>query len=566
MTPEDILARHARAAQRRRPLEAQWQDCFDHALPAPNAAPLFDATAADAAEQLAASLLAELVPPWSRWFGLAPARAMAEGPAAQQVARTLDQAAETLQGHLDRSNFALEVHQAFLELVVTGTAVLLVEEAPAGGASALHFTAVPLREAVLEEGRSGRLDTCFRSLRLTPAEIRARWPAAPWTPPRQDAAAAPPKLRIVEAAWPDPRAGHCFAVVLEDENGTAQLLAEGRFSENPFIAFRWLKVPGELYGRGPVAKALPDRRGRMPPTRCCSCRRRRRSAPRPAPCSTRRRRPAGWPAPSAPRRRSSGPPTPSTEATRTRSEPGMPEDLLDAAMQTASKPPRPAEVPEKFWDEAQGALRVDALLKSYLELERRLSQRLSPPSDDAPEEERQRWRRMLGIPDSPDGYQVAPPHELVTPDAALNSRLHQAGFTPRQVQLVYDLAAERLLPLIAEAAADFEAGRQVEKLRAHFGGEERFRRIAAQISAWGRAHLPEAVFTALASTAEGVVALHRMMEGKEPTMARDAEAEAGPDEAELRRMMRDPRYWRTREPEFVRRVTDGFRRLVGEQP
>ncbi len=29
-------------------------------------------------------------------------------------------------------------------------------------------------------------------------------------------------------------------------------------------------------------------------------------------------------------------------------------------------------------------------------------------------------------------------------------------------------------------------------------------------------------------------------------------------------MMRDPRYWRTREPDFVRRVTEGFRRLVGE--
>jgi hypothetical protein len=27
-------------------------------------------------------------------------------------------------------------------------------------------------------------------------------------------------------------------------------------------------------------------------------------------------------------------------------------------------------------------------------------------------------------------------------------------------------------------------------------------------------------------------------------------------------MMRDPRYWRTREPEFVKRVTDGFRRMV----
>jgi len=29
--------------------------------------------------------------------------------------------------------------------------------------------------------------------------------------------------------------------------------------------------------------------------------------------------------------------------------------------------------------------------------------------------------------------------------------------------------------------------------------------------------------------------------------------------------MRDPRYWRTREPEFVRRVTEGFRRIVGER-
>lgn len=243
----------------------------------------------------------------------------------------------------------------------------------------------------------------------------------------------------------------------------------------------------------------------------------------------------------------------------------MSDNLLDAATENPrNSATRPPEVPEKFWDEAKGALRVDALLKSYIELERRLSQRFAPPGDDAPEEDRMRWRRALGIPDSADEYQVTPPNELLTPDSTVNQRLHEAGFNPRQVQLVYDLAAERLLPLIAEAAAEFEAGRQVEKLRAHFGGEDRFRRIATQINAWGRAHLPEAVFTALSSTADGVVALHRMMEGKEPSLSRDAQAEAGPDEAELRKMMRDPRYWRTREPDFVKRVTDGFRRLVGE--
>ncbi|NKE46412.1 phage tail protein [Roseomonas frigidaquae] len=258
MTPEQILARHARAAARRRPLEGRWQDCYDYALPAANAAPLFDATAADAAEQLAASLLAELAPPWSRWFGLAPTRRVAEGPDAQAAARVLEDAAETLQGHLDRSNFALELHQAFLELVVTGTAVLLVEEAPPGETSALRFTAVPLRETVLEEGPSGRLDTVFRAIRLTPAEIRARWPQAQLVLPRQDGNDEAPQLRVVEAVWPDARAGHRFAVVLDGGEAAPELLAEGRFSENPFIAFRWLKVPGETYGRGPVAKALPD--------------------------------------------------------------------------------------------------------------------------------------------------------------------------------------------------------------------------------------------------------------------------------------------------------------------
>lgn len=238
--------------------------------------------------------------------------------------------------------------------------------------------------------------------------------------------------------------------------------------------------------------------------------------------------------------------------------PQMPDNLL----QTTPDTTRPADVPEKFWDGENGALRVDALLKSYLELERRLSQRLAPPGDAADEEQRRRWREMMDIPDSPDGYRVEAKHELCGADPEINAKLHEAGFSCAQVQLVYDLAAERLLPLIAEAAQQFEADRQAEKLRAHFGGEERFRRMAGQLAAWGRANLPPAVFEALATTSEGVLALERMMQGNEPSLERDAAPPAAPDEGELRRMMRDPRYWRQREPEFVKRVTEGFRKLV----
>lgn len=236
----------------------------------------------------------------------------------------------------------------------------------------------------------------------------------------------------------------------------------------------------------------------------------------------------------------------------------MSDNLLD----TAGARPRPADIPEKFWDPAAGEVRVEALLKSYRELERRMSGRMSPPAADAAPEDRLRWREMLGIPATPEEYEVTPRHELVGPDPEVNRALHAAGFNPSQVQLVYDLAAERLLPLIAEAAQQFEADRQMDVLRAHFGGEERFRRMAVQIKAWGAANLPAAVVEALSTTAEGVLALERMMGGEEPRLQRDAVA-AAPDEGELRRMMRDPRYWRAREPEFVKRVSEGFRKLVG---
>jgi hypothetical protein len=261
MTPQQILARHDAAIGRRRPHESNWRDAYAHVLPAPHeAANLYDATAADAAEQLAASLLAELTPPWSRWFGLAPA----QGAADPAEALALEETAQTLQAHLDRSNFAVEMHQAFLDLVITGTGIMLVEEAPPGEATALRFTAVPVRNAVLEEGPAGRLDTVFREARLSTGEMLRRFPFAEIPPGLQREAAAevdeaePVRHRLVEAVWPDGQ-GHRYAAVFDAPGLKAPLfVAQGRFADAPFIAFRWLKAPGEVYGRGPVIKALPD--------------------------------------------------------------------------------------------------------------------------------------------------------------------------------------------------------------------------------------------------------------------------------------------------------------------
>src|SRR3546814_13099960 len=60
-----------------------------------------------------------------------------------------------------------------------------------------------------------------------------------------------------------PGGGWDYAALLDEgiaagSDGNDGLLAQGRFDHTPFIAFRWLKAPGETYGRSPVMKALPD--------------------------------------------------------------------------------------------------------------------------------------------------------------------------------------------------------------------------------------------------------------------------------------------------------------------
>ncbi len=225
---------------------------------------------------------------------------------------------------------------------------------------------------------------------------------------------------------------------------------------------------------------------------------------------------------------------------------------------TSPVPGAPPAVPEKFRDPETGAVRVEALLKSYLELERKLSAPASPPGGG----EGAGLLRAPGVPDGPEGYCIACDHGLFEPDPAVNGRLHGAGFTPEQAQLVYDLAAERLVPLIQELAAEFQAEREVERLSAQFGGAERWREVSRQLHAWAVKNLPPAAVEGLSTTYEGVMALHRMMTGGEPAaLSMPAGAPSAGGEAELQALMRDPRYWRDRDPTVVSRVTDGFQRL-----
>ncbi len=290
---EALFKRYAQAKKRRDQWQTHWQQCYDYALPqreeALNATTninqttgqnigsgqkkqdhLFDATAQDAVEQLASSLMAALTPPWGRWFELSAGHGVEARLSPEQwqhLSLALETANQALDHHIKQSNLQVELHQSYLDLVTIGTASLLLEEAPLGAPSAFSFKNLPIGELTLDGANNGVLDYSFRLHRLELSEFLERFNhhVDGQIDGLDDPAARP---LVLEVVYPKKSAtgfqdGFDHAVLyagvdMEPQMDQAILLSHQHYRHSPFINFRWMKVPGEAYGRSPVMKALPD--------------------------------------------------------------------------------------------------------------------------------------------------------------------------------------------------------------------------------------------------------------------------------------------------------------------
>jgi hypothetical protein len=274
LSPEAVRKGFERARERRQPWEPLWRECYSFALPqrgiglgaefAParrQSDSLFDGTAADAVEQLGASLLAELTPAWSQWFGFRPGHDV-DPDGRTALAGYLDDIADRVRGHFERSTFAVEIHQCFLDLVTVGTATLQFQEAPLGEPSAFRFCAVPAAEMYIDGDQNGQIRSHYRANSLNLASIRGKYPDARLPEWLVEDGEANPERRheIVEAVLQQASGFAYSAILLHPARDGAKdcLLAEGQFEQSPFLTFRWVKGAGELYGRSPVMTALPD--------------------------------------------------------------------------------------------------------------------------------------------------------------------------------------------------------------------------------------------------------------------------------------------------------------------
>ena len=214
------------------------------------------------------------------------------------------------------------------------------------------------------------------------------------------------------------------------------------------------------------------------------------------------------------------------------------------------------KIPEKFLDD-KGELNTSALLKSYCELEKKMSNMVSIPNDESDESVKQKFNHAIGVPDNIDDY----PTNSLFDDESVREKFHEIGLTSTQVEKIYNIAEEFLQPTLKNLFQLQNQTNAINELKNFFGSTEKMNDALREINAFGERFLPHDAFDELCSTPQGIQGIYKMMQSMEPEVLTDKNATENLTDDMLRNMMRDPKYWRDHDEEYVRKIENGFKKL-----
>ena len=217
------------------------------------------------------------------------------------------------------------------------------------------------------------------------------------------------------------------------------------------------------------------------------------------------------------------------------------------------------QIPEKFLDD-KGELNTSALIKSYCELEKKMSGMVPLPKDDSDESTKQKFNRAIGVPDDASEY---PKNELFDNESVRN-KFHEIGLTSKQVEKIYSIAEEFLQPTLKNLFELQNQNNAINELKNFFGSTEKMNDALREINAFGERYLPSDAFNELCATPQGIQGIYKMMQSMEPNVLTDKNESENLSDDMLRNMMRDPKYWRDHDEEYVRKIENGFKKLYSK--
>lgn len=280
-----LLKEHERMKGERANWDSHWLEVAEHVIPRKRnvfdfrSQPggekrnnrIYDATAIHANELLGSALQGMLTNPATQWFELSTG--IPELDNQKRIRLWLQQAARRTNEIMNNSNFQTEVHEIYTDLGSLGTSVLRVEE---DNELVVRYQSRPIYEHWIKENHKGLVDTVSRELKKTSRQIKQEfnfdkarkrldefeasrlekfdqdpnkeWNIIHFVAPREDF-----DKELIKGIGT--RFKFISAYIVEDLNIIIELKG---FIEFPYIVSRWTKTSGEVYGRSPAIKSLPD--------------------------------------------------------------------------------------------------------------------------------------------------------------------------------------------------------------------------------------------------------------------------------------------------------------------
>lgn len=254
----------------------QWrsllQDAFDYAMPnrsgfssntpgAKKVDKVFDSTGVMGAYSGANRIKADLMPAFKKFIKFVPGPLVPEH-LKEGLALKLDEITDTMFAYVHASNFDTSSTETLLDLMV-GTGCLLCLEGDELGP--LNYVPVSISEVALEAGPWGGVSGVYRKHKVAIRNIKRQWRDAKNLPPEwEDAVRKDPnaEVELEEGTYyskaEDGSAATAWHYDVIATGQDERRIVERTYDLNPWVTPRWFKLPGEVFGRGPVIMAMPD--------------------------------------------------------------------------------------------------------------------------------------------------------------------------------------------------------------------------------------------------------------------------------------------------------------------
>lgn len=277
---EEIIREFARLSQDRSTFESHWEEVARLVVPnykgsftahnfrqagEKRTEHQYDATASIAANRFSAVMESMLTPRNQRWHRLTAGGRNNALMKDRETRLWFEQVTDVLFKYRNsaKSNFQNQLREgAYFSLGTFGTGCVFIDTLDGGG---LRYRAIPLSEIYFTENHQGVIDRALRRFKFTARQAYRQWGDA--LPEKiRKAAAEKPEQEFYFLHCVKPREdldlnrmdakGKPFASYYVSEEGKA-LLSEGGYNSFPFAISRYVKVPGETYGRSPAMEVLP---------------------------------------------------------------------------------------------------------------------------------------------------------------------------------------------------------------------------------------------------------------------------------------------------------------------